>query len=887
MGHSTLYQALRLGDAQYNRLVKLDTPLGVDWLLPLYVKGSGRLGRDYEFIVDTVSARGAQIKLDSLIGKAITLWIQQTDGAYMPIHGYVHQFSRTGADGALTYFRLRFSSWLYFLRLRRDMRDWQEKKGDEILTDVFNEHPQARGAFRFELRRPLPNYSNRVQWEHDINFVHRTLEEAGTFCYFEQAPNGRAHTLVLIDDSYNLPELRQPTVQFGRSAIGEEADGFMQWKEQLQIESASLTRRSPDYMRPDLPREVQGDTDIHNALPTDGEIYEYPGSYGWSDSDHGDTQSRIRLEERRSRMRRFHGSGALRCAMPGYRFELQGHPLRDSGQKEEREFVLIGVEWLIRNNLPGMDDVTDVAESLASELLHAKTGATVTHADGSAGFYHVNVEAQRRDVPYRSPLEHAKPAMQLQSAIIAGPANEEVYTDELNRVKVWFFWNRRDERTERASIWVRPSFPDAGDTRGGIHPLRKGDEVVVGFMEGDCDRPVIISRMYGGATKPVWHTNGLLSGFRSKEYGGGGFNQLVMDDSTGQNRVHLYSTSYDTHLHLGYLIQQKDNTRGALLGNGFDLKSTAYGAIRAGRGLYVSSHPAADGQPLAIDQPTDQFSRSQLLIESLSNASTTAQAESLEDGEQALKDFVTATRHALTGGTGTGGRTDGGGTGDANGFSQPVVLIASPAGVAVSTQASAQVSADKQLTLMSGENANVVAGKSLVAAAVEKISLFVQKAGMKLFAAKGKVEIAAQSDAMSLFADRDVTIISNQGRVTIDAKVEIILKCGGSYIRLNAEGIEDGTRGARTIKSAAFCRQGASSVAEHMNSLPKTAFNDPYILHNKITGEALANHPYEIVRGDGTVISGTTDELGRTIVQQSHDVENVQIRILPFPSTGL
>ncbi|VWD65485.1 Rhs element Vgr protein [Burkholderia contaminans] len=573
--------------------------------------------------------------------------------------------------------------------------------------------------------------------------------------------------------------------------------------------------------------------------------------------------------------------------MAGYRFELQGHPLHDSGPKEEREFVLISVDWMIRNNLPGMDEVTDVAESLAGELAQARGGATVTHADGSAGFYHVTVEALRRDVPYRSPLEHAKPVMQLQSAIVAGPAKEEVYTDELNRVKVWFFWNRRDERTERASIWVRPSFPDAGAMRGGVHPLRKGDEVVVGFMEGDCDRPVIISRMYGGATKPVWHTNGLLSGFRSKEYGGGGFNQLVMDDSTGQNRVHLYSTSYESHLHLGYLVQQKDNTRGALLGNGFDLKSTAYGAIRAGQGLYVSSHPAADGQPLAIDQPTDQFSRSQLLIESLSNASTTSQAESLEDGEKALKDFVSATRHPLTGPTGTGGRTDGGGTGEANGFSKPVVLIASPAGVAVSTQSSAQLSADKQLTLMSGETTNIAAGKSLVAAAVEKISLFVQKAGMKLFAAKGKVEIAAQSDALSLFADRDITVTSNQGRVTIEAKVEIILKCGGSYIRLNADGIEDGTRGARTIKSAAFSRQGPSSVAEHMNSLPKTAFNDPYILHNKITGEALANHPYEIVRGDGTVISGTTDELGRTAVQRSHDVENVQIRILPFPSSGL
>ncbi|MEK6354971.1 MAG: type VI secretion system Vgr family protein [Burkholderia cenocepacia] len=812
MGHTALYKTLRLGDAQYNRLVKLDTPLGVDWLLPLYVKGTARLGRDYEFVIDAVSPRGSQIELSALLAKPVTLWIQQTDGSYMPIHGYVHRFSRLGADGPLTFYKLVFSSWLYFLRLRRDMRDWQEQNGEQILTDVFNEHPQARGAFRYELHKPLPSYSNRVQWEYDLNFVYRSMEEVGVFPYFEQAENGRSHTMVLTDDVYFVPQLKQPVVEFGPTEISGELDGFAQWKEQLQIDSAQLTSRSFDYKRPDLPRQVQGVTDVNGELPTDGEIYDYPGAYMWSDREQGERLAQIRLEERKSRMKRFHGIGGLRCALPGRRFELRGHPVHDAGSQPDREFVLLGVDWLICNNLPGLDEADQFPDGLAAEVAQAKAGATVRHADGSEGFFQVVVEAQPRNVPFRSPFEHKKPVMQLQNAIVAGPSGEEVYTDSLNRVKVWFHWNRRNGQDERASCWVRPTFLDAGSNRGGIQPLRKGDEVVVGFMEGDCDRPVIIARMYGGATQPVWHTNGLLSGQRSREYGGTGYNQLVMDDSTQQNRVHLYSSSYQSHLHLGYLIQQTDNTRGAFLGSGFDLKSDAYGAIRAGQGLFVSTHPTATNQPLNVTAASEQLASAETVVDLTSQASSANQAESLQEGQDALKKFTDATHYSVSGGAGSGGRTGGGGTGNANGFSTPIMLMASPAGVGLSTQESVQVTANQQVNIVSGKSVHVAAGKSLIASVMEKISLFAQNAGIKLFAAKGKVEIQAKSDAMALTSQQDLNITSVDGRVLISADKEIWIGAGGSYIKITPDLIENGTTGRILEKGASWSKQGASSM---------------------------------------------------------------------------
>lgn len=812
MGQSNLHETMSRGNAQSRRLVKLDTPLGEDWLLPLYVKGSARLGRDYEFIIDAVSAKGKQIELDALVGRAVTLWIQQAGREYLPIHGYVHQFSRLGSDGPLTYFQLRFSSWLYFLSLRRDMRDWQEQRGEQILADVFNEHPQARGAYRFDLQKPLPSYSNRVQWEYDLNFVHRSMEEVGVFPYFEQADNGKSHKMVLSDDSYFLPELKQSIVKFGRMAIGGEFDGFTQWKEQLQIESAKLTSRSFDYKRPDLPRQIRGVTDAKDQLPTDGEVYEYPGAYMWSDREQGERAAQIKLEERMSRMKRYHAVGGLRCAMPGRRFVLSDHPVHDAGGESDRHFISLGVDWLIRNNLPGLDGIAEFPEGLAAEVAQAKAGSTVRHADGSEGMFQVTMEAQRRDVPFRSPFEHKKPVMQLQNAIIAGRSGDEIYTDALKRVKVWFHWNRRNEQDERASCWVRATFPDAGQDRGGVQPLRKGDEVVIGFMEGDCDRPVIIARMYGGATQPVWHSNGLLSGLRSKEYGGRGYNQLVLDDATGQNRAQLYSSSYQSHLHLGYLIEHTGNVRGAFLGNGFDLKSDAYGAIRAGQGLFVSTHSATVNQPLNVKAATEQLASAESVLELTSDASKSNKAESLDDAHNALKKFTDATQYNLSGATASEGRTAGGGTGNANGFSAPIMLMASPAGVGLSTQESTQITANQQVNIVSGKSTHVAAGKSLVASVMEKISLFAQNAGIKLFAAKGKVEIQAQSDAMALSALNDVTITSSNGKLVLSAEKEIWIGAGGSYIRITADMIENGTSGQILEKCASWDKPGAASM---------------------------------------------------------------------------
>lgn len=881
--------AITGGLSQQGRLLKLDTPAGSNVLLPHRVTGRSRVGRDFLFSLDCVSTSG-DVQLKTLISQAVTLWIQQADGSYLPHHGYVHRARRLGADGNLTSYQIGFSSWMHFLKFRRDQRHWQDKAADEIIADVFNQHPQAKGMYRFVLSQPLPTRSYCRQDETDWNFTHRLLESEGLYGIWQQAADGQSHTLVITDRINTLEPLSPATVGFYRAGVDSEADALTQWAGTRTLQSVLLSTRTFDYKSPSTPFNPKA-TSVptmanQGALPAQTEVYEYTGGYTYPEQARGDQLSKIRMEEWESQSKRFQGIGGLRAMDAGRRFTLTGHPEHDKDAADQNEFASIEVEWTIENNLPLSGHEANFPHSLTQPIAQARADDagqvfSVNSMDGSTGFYRISVEAQRTTVPYRSPFEHSKPEAKLESAIVAGPQGQECYTDELNRVKVLFIWDRLNEGDERASCWVRIAQSDTGDGYGGVHMPRAGEELLIGHIGNDIDRPIALHRVYNGAAKPQWHSNGLLSGYQSREYGGGGgYNQHVMDDSTGQPRMRVMSSHGMSGLHLGYQIIQNGNTRGAYVGSGFTLRTDNAGAIHASEGLYFSTHAThVDGQPLDTTQPGEILSRADLLVESLSNASATAKGEDLKPGREALTAFSKATQHSKAG-VANGGSTAGGGTGNANAFAKPVMLGSSQESLGFTTHASAQLVADEHLNLVSGKDTYWAVGKSLVAGVAEKISIFVQRAGMKLIAGKGAVDIQALSDQLRLLSELGLTLKSNNGSIEIDAKTELMLKCGGSYIRITSDGIEDGTRGARTIKSASFSRQGPSSVAEHMNSLPKPAFNDKYVLRDRITGDPLKNHPYEIVRGDGTRLSGVTDELGHTTEQKNNDIETVMIRAL-------
>ncbi|CAE6837806.1 type VI secretion system Vgr family protein [Paraburkholderia haematera] len=833
MGAQDIIAAIKGGLAQSDRLLKLDTPLGANILLPQRLVGHSRLGRDYEFTLDAVSTNDS-IELKTLIAQPVTLWVQQTDQSYAPHHGYVHTARRLGSDSAITSYQIGFVSWMHFLRFRKDARIWQDKTTDEILTDVFNMHPQAQGAFRFALRNTLPQRSFCVQYEDDWNFCQRLMETEGLFGYFEQATDGKSHTLVITDDIGSLQPLSPQTVDFYRSGTNSETDAFVQWSGTRTLQSTTLSTRTFDYKAPSSAANPKGTTiptlGTQGNLPQQAEVYEYTGAYTYGQQDRGDQLSKIRMEEWESRAKRFHGVGAVGRIDTGRWFELQDHPDHSTGSQQERQFAVIGVEWVIENNLPVSSGTTDFPHSLNGTIAAARAAhgtdasLVIKSSDGSEGFFMAIVEAQRRTVPFRSPFEHRKPKMHMQTAIVVGPANEEVFTDELNRIKVRMHWDRLNDGDENASCWMRVAQSDTGGSYGAVHVPRVGEEVIVSFLDGDCDKPIVTGRVYNGAKTPDWHSNGILSGYKSKEYQGSGYNQMVMDDATGQNRVQMYSSSANSQLHLGYLIAQTGNSRGAYLGSGFDLKSDAYGAIRAAQGMYVSTHPTTgtSSQPLDVRDASSQLVNSESVIESLSQASETHQAESLKDGHDSLKSFTDATQNSISGAASNGGNTAGGGTGSANAFKEPIMLFAAPAGIAMSTQRSTNISADQQVNLVSGQSTHIAAGKSLLASIGEKISLFAQNAGMKLFAAKGKVEVQAHKDNIEITAQKTLKLLSATEKIEAAAKEEILLTSGGAYIRMTGGNIEIHAPGKIDIKGAQHSFNGPSSQPYKLPIMPQS-----------------------------------------------------------------
>ncbi|KVK85086.1 Rhs element Vgr protein [Burkholderia ubonensis] len=868
--------ALRGGLLQQDRLLKLDTPLGANTLTVQRAVGRSRIGRAYEFTLDVLAADG-DVELKKLIAQPVTLWIQQADRDYQPMHGYVHTARRLGADGELTTYQLVFADFTHFLKFRRDQRIWSDAPVDQIISDVLNRHPQARGRFRFALSTPLPSRSYTRQHETDWHFVHRLMEDEGLYCAWQQADDGQSHTLVITDNLQAFAPLSPETVHFYRAGTASETDAFTQWSGTRTLQSVTRTTRTFDYKNPSVPSNPKGTTlptmGTQGELPDQLEVYEYTGAYTYLDQSRGDHLTKVRMEAWESEAKRFRAAGGVRGIDAGRRFTLSDHPEHDRDPADQREFAVIEVAWWIENNLPVSSGSASFPHSLSEALMQAQAGCAadpafhVPHGDGSVGFYLVEVEAQRASIPYRSPFEHHKPVMHLETAIVVGPQGEEVYTDELNRIRVQFVWDRVNPGNENASCWVRVVQSDTGGGYGGVHIPRIGEEVLIDYVGGDCDRPLAVGRVYNGAAKPQWHSDGILSGYRSKEYSGGGYNQLVMDDATGQNRVQLMSSSANSLLHLGYLIDQNGNTRGSYLGSGFDLRSDAHGAVRASQGLYVTTHPKApNSQPLDVKEAQQQLVNAESLVEALSGVSEQHQAESLKDAHDTLRAFTDATQDSVPG-SASGGRTAGGGAGNANAFKEPVMLFGSPSGIGMSTQQSVHVAANDHVNIASGRSVHVAAGKSLLASIGQKLSLFVQNAGIKLFAGKGKVEIQAQSDSIEVTAQKTVKVLSATDKIEIAADQGILLTSGGGYIRIAGGNIEIHAPGKVDVKGASHAFSGPASMGYPLPSPRPDQPGQLELLHKYVNGEAVKGGLFTVRDVNGAVLKkGALDGNGYTVV---------------------
>jgi type VI secretion system secreted protein VgrG len=873
MSYGQDIESLTKGIGQQNRLLKLDTPLGPDVLLPQRVVGHERLGRSYEYTVDLISLRD-HIALKELIAQPVTLWLRQTDCSYAPVHGYVHRIKKLGSDGQFTVCQLCFSPWMHFLKFRQDARIWQDKTVEDILADVFNVHPEGQGNFRFEINEAVPPRSYCTQYETDWHFAQRLMEEEGWYGYYEQKEDGSGHTLVITDTTRTLRSMERNGIHFHGGGTGDEVDKILQWGASRSLFSSKLTTRTFDYREPGNSKENNAPTlPEHGAIPSQLEVYEYTGAYTHAQNERGDRQARVRVEGWESQAKRFGGISGTRSLPAGRCFTLEDHPAHASDSAEDRLFMVINVDWFIENNLPMSKSVRDFPGSLKSQLDAFKLAMAVSQQadDDHAGHCFNRFEVQRRKVEFRSVLEHKKPLMHTQTAVVVGPAGEEIYTDDLNRVKVQFHWDRKNPANETASCWVRSSYPNAGQGYGAVNVPRIAQEVIITFLGGDADRPVITGRLYNGEQVPPWHTDGKLSGLKTKEYQGSGFNQLALDDNTGQNRVHLYSSNTNAQLNLGYLVTQEGNNRKGFYGSGFALNTDAYGAIVANLGLYISTfgRPGAQGTQLDAREAHQQLLAGTNLTKALSDTAVKAGAAPLA-GQNALDKFAGATQDSYAG-------TD---QEHANRFKEAVLVLASPAGIGLASPKGIHAHSGDNVTLSSGTDTNLAVGKSLAVSVANNISVYANNEGIKVCAGKGKIDLQAHDNDLDIIAAKVLRLMSATGRIEITAATEIVISAGGSFIKLDKSGISQGTAGKWIAQASTHSMPGPTTLSREMNKWAKTDFDEEFVALHQGSGKPVAHRAFELTREDGTILRGKTDAAGKTGIQKSQFMGNISLRFL-------
>ena len=502
---------------QHQRLITFDSPLPPDQELQLLsFTGREAMSELFSFQVDLIS-QDARIQLKKLIGKKVTIGIVLADGSTKHISAHVSDFVHSGADGGIANYSAELVPWIWILSRRRDSRIFQDMTTEQIVKEVFAYY-LTLADHEFRLSKPLEPISYCTQYqESDLDFVLRLLEQEGLFFTFLHSQEG--HCMIISDDSSLLPQLeRQPIIRYHSASVTETADSITAWSSSRRFQPTKLTLKSFDYKQPGNPHLVQLNSLNQQGEVGQYEVFEYEGLYGYADSDEGLRKARYRLEAMEVNGKTFSGESNCRAMEPGHYFELTQHYDHDNDTADDRQFLILSVNHWGQNNYSG---------------------------DGEAG-YRNGFTCIRRKIPFRPSLHTPRSTISgPQTAIVVGPPGEEIYTDELGRVKVQFHWDRNGEFDDHSSCWVRVAQSGASGGFGSILIPRVGDEVVVMFLDGNPDRPLIMGSLYNSQNTPPWSlpANKTQSGFltRSLKGDGGTANFFRFEDKTGAEQVSLHA----------------------------------------------------------------------------------------------------------------------------------------------------------------------------------------------------------------------------------------------------------------------------------------------------------------------------------------------------------
>ncbi|MEG5743830.1 type VI secretion system tip protein VgrG [Enterobacter hormaechei] len=720
---------------------------------------------DHAISKEMMLMKAASLTLQAPVDQGYGIKIQQP---VRVIQGVVTGFERLGTSKDETRYAVTLEPRLALLSRSHQNAVYQDMSVPQIVEKILRERHGMRGQdFLFSLSKEYPRREQVMQYaEDDLHFITRLLGEVGIWFRFTTDTRLNIDVVEFYDSQQGYEKgLTLPSVPpSGQHAQGVDSVWDMECHHNVVQKEVSTC----DY------NYRQASEDMNTRVDaTGGDTTTYGEAYHWADNylTPGSAYDRNPAPE----------SGAFYARIRHERYL--------NGQTQTVAFT--SCPALSPGMLLKVTGGYEVAEVFAQGVV---VTAMHSHAQRDADFcVRFDGIPDSPDFSFR-PEPGSRPVMAgTLPARVTSTTENDIYghIDKDGRYRVNMLFDRENWETGFESLWVRQSRPYAGNTYGLHLPLLAGTEVAIGFEDGNPDRPYIAGVLHDSAHGD--HVT--IRNYRRNVLRTPANNKIRLDDERGKEHIKV-STEYGgkSQLNLGHLVDSEKQQRG----EGFELRTDSWGAIRAQKGLFIS----ADGQAKAkglqreMQAALKELDAAREVTSGLRHAAQAAQAE-LAD----LEKQTTLMNQTLSD------------------LKQQALLLSAPSGIAQVTPASIQVSAGENLIVTAGQNADISIAKKLTLAVGDILSLFAHKLGIKMYASEGKVDIQAQSDALNLFAKENLSVASSDNSVVISAKKEILLVCGGAFIRLSDAGVEVGTGKNVTLKCIAVQQQSAATLNSTL-SLP-------------------------------------------------------------------
>lgn len=833
----------------------------------------------------------AAIPLKQFIGCQVAVDQVTDSGTLFRTTGIITEAQQGQSDGSLTLYKLVLQDPTALWHKRRNSRVFMNKSVIEVFEAIFKEWQQRSPLFASSLTLDLSgltqDYDVRPfimsQNETDYDFITRLLRSEGINWLIDEdqliVPNNQtpiqAQKLRLIDDNSQYQALARRSIRYHRSSATEQYDSMTSLigQRSLQPTAVHIQRWQADALEQEDGAGSVQSTHQHsesydnNSLSLEDAWHFTPAwMQDLNGADGATASGNPQIEKLNQNLSHYHDSQAkqfianttVRDSQVGYWFKLIEHPEIDQHTGADQEFLITAKSYYNQNNLP--KDLQQQVHTLISQSQWKQPDLQTEERQAN------QLILQRRNIPIvpeYNPQQH-RPTTSPQRAKVVGPSDEEIHVDEWGRIKVRFLFTRNEDHehdggagsndNDTDSAWIDVLTPWAGEGYGARFLPRIGEIVVINFFDGNIDRPFVTGRIHEAHRSPTKFDNAgklpdtkKLAGIKSKEVQGEGFNQLRFDDTTGQISAQLQSSHAASQLNLGKLSHPKGQAESKDRGEGFELRTDQWGAVRAGQGLLLSTHSQeqAQGDHLDAQPAKQQLESNQANAKALSEVAKNQQTDEIESLDQ-LKDFADQIQEKIAR------------------FEKALLLLNSPAGIGLSTSEDIHLSADGQINHIAGDSINLSTQKNLVAHIQNRISFFAAQNGIKQVAAKGKFEVQAQSDGMDLLAKQGIQIISTEDRIEISSPKEIVITAGGSQIKLNGSGIFPTTGGKFEVKAGQHLFMGGANVNLSVPALPRFDKKNWIALeHVDVDQTPFANLGYKIFFENNQVIEGRLDELGK------------------------